>query len=476
LSIGVSRRERLPERKDDVTLHAVVRPHRSLAAAALVGALCSTRPASAQYVEYRGTIAVGVQATDNVQFAPTNPPAGVAGPSPGFVAELNPAVVVSYETPRWSHELQYALNFAALIGIGQQFNYTNRLEARSRYEVSPVTNANFALRATQGQQTFFPDPQPGQAARIVVPGTVVFTNAEIAEGLNRQLSEDATIAQQLTANVFYPVQSTPPRPAVYGVNGQLGFAYNDDPNNYGINLGSQLAVTGEIECVNDGQCGAGRVCAVATGRCTLDPHNTELRNRELAATVNAPQLATRLGGTFRHDFKNGLFSEVDLGVQQVMRLTDGGGQFWQPVGRLGLRYEDDGSGVGLTFNHGTQLDPEVGGLVFADNAELQSAFPIDRRTRNFVLQLQAGYQRGTAIDPVGAVLPGFQLFAGDAALNYRPEQRLLPNFQATLRYQMRYQITEPTPDGTRKLVELMALRNAVMINLGFEFPERKPAP
>ena len=34
-------------------------------------------------------------------------------------------------------------------------------------------------------------------------------------------------------------------------------------------------------------------------------------------------------------------------------------------------------------------------------------------------------------------------------------------------------ITEPAIDGTRVGVELHALRNAVMLNFGFEFPEKR---
>jgi len=472
LDIVSCRLERLPRAAENVTLHAVVRPPRSIAAAALVGILCATRAASAQDLQYRGTVNAGIQATDNIQFAPMNPVTGANGPTPGFIGEVTPALILSYETPRWLHELQYTFNFAAVFGVGQQINYTNRLELRSRHDVSPITEATFAVRATQGQQTFFPEPQPGQAARVVLPGTFTFVTAEVAQGINRRLSEDAALTEASTVNVFLPVNPEPPRPVVFGANVQLAAQYNDDPDNYALNLGSQLAITGEIECTLDAQCGAGRVCAVATRRCVIPDSTTAVRRSELEAQINAPQLATRLGGNYRHDFKNGFFSDLDLGVQQVMRLTDGGGQIWQPVGRIGIRYEREEATIALNLNHGTVLDPQVGGLVLADNVDLNGTIPIDRETRYFVLQLQMGYQRGTSLNPFGALLPGFQVFAGDAGLTYRP-QRWIPGLQVALRYQFRYQITEPAADGTREEVELHAMRNAVMLNFGFEFLEKR---
>lgn len=436
------------------------------------GVCVAPRLANAQATELRGAFNAGIQGTDNVQFAPSNGVDGVAKPRPGAVLDLNPAVVFTYEAPRWQHTVQYTLNFATAFGVGTQVNYNNRLELRSRYEVSELTESNFALRVNQGGITFFPEPEAGKPVAAFAPGTFTFMNFEIAEALNRRLSDRLAVNGQIQGNVFRPVAADPPRPAVFGANFQGAVNYNDDPETFAVNLGVQVAATEEIECLNDAQCGAGRVCAVATRRCEIASTTAKPLADEIRAQANAPIMANRIGVGYRHDFKNGFSAEADLGVQQAMRLTDGGGQNWQPVGRLALRYQQEELALGLTGNHGAQLNVDVGGLVMATNAEIVAASAIDRQTRYFNLQLQAGYQRGSPFDAFGALLPGFHVAAFDAALTYRPEN-FLPNFTAALRYQYRIQITEAQP-GLAVPFDLITTRHGVNLNIAFEFPERKP--
>lgn len=454
---------------------ASVSAPRSLLPAVLLASFCTSRAAPAQDMQLRGTFAANVQGTDNVQFVPSNGLPGAAKPTPAFIVDLTAAGVFSYETPRWLHELQYTLNLASVIGIGQQYNYTNRLEARSKYDVSDLSVANFAVRLGQGQLTFFPSFEPGKPVAAFAPGTFTFVTAELAEGYNRRLSERVNFNQALALNYFQPVDSDPPRPAVFGGNLQMGLQYADDPDAFNVNFGSQLGVTQDIQCFNDAQCGAGRVCAVATNRCVVPETTAAPLREQIQAQINAPVLASRLGVGYRRDFKNGFTGELDLGVQQAMRLTDGGGQNWQPVGRLGVRYQEEDAALQLTLNHGAQLNIDIGGLVMATNADLVGTVPIDRQTRNFILTIQTGYQRGTPFDTFGVLLPGFHVAAADAALAYRPE-RWLPNLQAGLRYQFRMQITEAQAGVPVVPVNLIAMRHAVVFNVGFEFPERKQGP
>lgn len=437
--------------------------------------LLAAGEARGQYVQARGTFAANVMGTDNVQFVPGNGLPGAPAPTPAFVFDVSPAGILSYETPRWLHELQYTLNFATVIGNGQQYNYTNRLEARSRYEVSDLTVANFAVRLQQGGLTFFPAPEAGQPVAAFAPGTFTFVTGELAQGVNRRLSERLAVTENLTLNLFQPVASDPPRPPVYGANLQAALAYNDDPDNYNVNFGSQLGMTGEIECDADAQCGGGRVCAVATHRCVVPETTAAPLREQLEAQANAPILASRLGVGYRRTFENGFNTDLNVGVQQAMRLTDGGGQNWQPVGRIAVQYQQEEAAIQLTLNHGAQLNLAVGGLVMATNVDLVGTVPIDRQTRNFVVTLQTGYQRGTPFDTFGALLPGFHVAAVDAGLAYRPE-RWLPNLAMGLRYQFRMQLTEAQAGVSRVPVDLLATRHAVTFNVGFEFPERKQGP
>ena len=52
----------------------------------------------------------------------------------------------------------------------------------------------------------------------------------------------------------------------------------------------------------------------------------------------------------------------------------------------------------------------------------------------------------------------------------------LPNLAVGLRYSFRLQITEDQPGGPVVEQDLIAMRNAVMFNVAFEYPERKQAP
>lgn len=468
----------------------VVRPPPAFARVAFAGLLAFAassalpREAGAQYTTARGVFQGGLEYTDNVNFLAMNAPTQVGAtdasaprPRPGFTLNLNPSAIGTYETPRSLTELQYTLQFATVLGIGQQLNYTNRLEVRHRYDATDLTTVNFAVRGTQGQQNMFPEPQPGAATTLIVPGQFTFGTAEVAENLNTRLSPDVVFTQAVGANYFYPIDAKPARANVFAANAALALQYNDDPTNYGITLNAQLTAPGDIECdpyATVNACGGGRTCAVATRRCVIDASMTETARKILEAKANPPTFGGRLGVNIRHDFKNGFNGEIDLGVQQLMRLTDIGGQNWQPAGRMAIRFAEEDIAAGLTFNHGTQLNLDLGTLVLADNLDLVGAVPLDRQTRKWMLQLQASYQRGTIIDNFGALQPGFQVVGGDLALTYRPEN-WLPNLAFALRYNIRYQVTEPAANGNTVNYNLEALRNAVALNVGFEFPERRPA-
>jgi hypothetical protein len=456
-----------------VTL-TTVSAHRSLLPAVLMASLCAAGTSRAQHVDWRAVFAANLQGTDNLQFVPMN---GPAKPIAGFTADLNPSVILSYEAPRWLHELQYTLNFAAVLGDGQQINYTNRLEARTRYEVSELTTATFALRFTQGQLTFFPTPLAGVPAAAWAPGTFVFVTGEVAQGVNTRLSERLAFTENLVVTLHKPVVAEPVRPEVLGAGLQMALQYTDDPDAFNVNFGSQFGATGEVDCV-DGGCGPDRVCRVAPlpRRCVVPdtPPLTPTRRAEIEARANPPLLANRLGVGYRRDFNNGFNGNIDIGVQQAMRLSDGGGQNFQPVGRLALAFQEEGYAAQIGVNHGAQLAVELGGLVMATNVDLGGGFPLDRQTRNFNVQMQLGYQRGTPFDATYLILPGFHVAAFDTALVYRPE-KWLPNLQMALRYSFRIQFTEDQAGGPVVEETLIAIRNGVMVNIGFEYPERKPA-
>ena len=451
----------------------MVRLPRPVASLAFAGVLVFSGSARAQYVTARGVFAGAFEWTDNVAFVAMNAPGGGDGPRSGFTAALNPAVIATYERPRSLTEAQYTLNFATLLGVGQQINYTNRLELRHRYDVTDLTVVNFALRGTQGQQTMYPEPQPGAATTLIVPGTFTFATVEVGENLNTRLSPDVVFTQQFGGNIFYPIAADPARANVYAANLALALQYNDDPTNYGLTLNSQLAATGDLECKNDAECGANATCAIATHRCVINDTAAEPTRKDLENKRNPATLGSRLGVNIRHDFKNGFNGEADLGVQQLMRLSDAGGQNWQPAGRLAIRFAEEDITAGLTFNHGTQLNLDLGGIVLADNVDLVGTYPLDRQTRRWMTQLQVAYQRGTLLDNEGALLPGFQVFGSDLVLTYRPET-VVPNLAFALRYSFRYQITEPAANGNAVSYDLHAMRNAVGLTVGFEFPERRP--
>ena len=443
-------------------------------------------PAGAQALGWRSIFGGAFEYTDNSNFVAENAvqPADRTAANevkkiPAFTLNLNPSLLLSAETLRSMTELQYTLNFATAIGVAKQLNYTNRFELRTRYDISDLTVGNVAIRATQGEQTMFTEPQPGQAVAVVVPGKFGFMTLEAAENFNRRLSEFVVFTQQGGANVFLPTYAIPARPKLFAANMAMAVGYNDDPTNYALNFATAFATTETLQCdpyATVNPCGANRTCAVATRQCVIDDTITPIARKALEAKINAPTLGSRLGGNVRHDFKNGFSAELDLGVQQLMRLSDLGGQNWQPAGRIAIRFAEEDVQAGFTFNHGTQLNIELGGLVMGDNVDLVAVTPLDRQTRKWILQMQTGYQRATTIDGLGKLLPAVQVVGGDVAIAYRPEQFVLPNLAFALRYQIRFQITEPNAVGSTANYELYTLRNAVGFTVGFEYPERKPGP
>lgn len=484
-----------------------MRPHlRTIAAALTAVPILSASAANAQDRQYQVQIQGGLLFTDNILFTPMNGPAqavceddnptndGQNCATFGFIANLNPNAVFTYETPRWLHTLTYNLAFQWNLGGQDQINFENGIEARSRHDVSEVTQTVHALRFQFGRQTFFPQAAPGIVGNAAAfqPQAQEFhyVNAEVRQGVTRELGEDTGLNGNLTFQTFQPIQDLsirrdeqqlPPRAGVYNTNLQIGLQHNDAPTEYGVALASQL-VAFDIYCRVAAECGDAEIFACVENRCVIkEGQLTPMREEEVRAITTSPQLLSRLVGSVRRDWQNGFTTDLDLGVQHVMRVLDLGGQNWQPVGRAAIRYEREEANLQLTYNHGAQINPAVVGVVVADNVELTGNVPIDRETRDLLFQIQLGYQHGSIIDELGELSPTFDLIATDVALAYRP-RRWLPAATIALRYQFRYQITQQLVGGrfggaaqaneALQTGPLQAMRNAVLLNFGYQFPDR----
>ena len=488
-----------------------MRPHPSTIAAAFAAvSILIAHAAAAQDRQYQVQIQAGIQATDNVLFTPRNGPAsavcddgnpandGQNCPTFGFIGEVNPSAVFTYETPRWLHALAYNFVLQWNMGGQDQVNFENGLEARSRYDVSELTQTTHGLRAQFGQQTFFPQAAPGMngTAAAFQPQAQEFhyLNLEVQQGVIRALGEDTGFNGNLTLQTFQPIQDLsidraeqqqPPRAGLYNANLNLALQHDDAPTEYGVAAGSQLAAF-DIYCRFAAECGDAEAFACVENRCVIkEGQLTPAREEELRAIATSPQLLSRLVGSVRQDWQNGFSTDLDLGVQHVVRLLDLGGQNVQPVGRVAIRYEREEANLELTYNHGAQINPAVVGVVMADNVELTGNVPIDRETRDLLFQMQLGYQHGSLIDDFGELTPTFNLIATDVAFEYRP-RRWLPAATIALRYQFRFQITEQLVGGRGALGggeeagaladgPLNAMRNTVLLNFGYQFPERGQA-
>ena len=501
------RRRSLPRGAGYDSFPTPVRPDlRAITASFAAVPILFATAAGAQDRQYQVQIQAGLQVTDNVLFTPMNGPAqatcednnpnndGQNCARPGFLANLNPNAVFTYETPRWLHALAY--NFALQWNLGgqDQINFEHGIEGRSRYDVSELTQTVHALRVQYGQQTFFPQAAPGIAGNAAAfqPQAQEFqyVNLEVQQGVTRALGEDTGLNGNLTFQTFQPIQDLtinrdaqqqPPRPGIYNANIQLGLQHNDAPTEYGVALGSQL-IAFDVYCRVAAECGDAEIFACVENRCVIkEGQLTPTREEEIRAITTSPQLLSRLVGSVRRDWQNGFATDLDLGVMHVMRVVDFGGQNWQPIGRAAIRYDREEANLELTYNHGAQINPAVVGVVVADNVELTGNVPIDRETRDLLFQIQLGYQHGSIVDEFGDLSPTFDLIATDVALEYRP-RRWLPSATIALRYQFRYQITQMLVGGgfggaaaANAALEsgpLQAMRNAVLLNFGYQFPDR----
>lgn len=502
-------RRSLPRGAGYDSFSTLVRPHlRTIAASSAAVPILFASAANAQDRQYQVQIQAGLQVTDNVLFTPMNGPAqavcddgdpnndGQNCATFGLLANLNPNAVFTYETPRWLHALAYNFAFQWNLGGQDQINFEHGIEARSRYDVSELTQTTHALRVQFGQQTFFPQAAPGIVGNAAAfqPQAQEFhyLNLEARQAVTRALGEETGLTGNLAFQTFQPIQDLsinrdeqqqPPRPGLYNANLQLALQHNDAPTEYGVALGSQLAAF-DIHCRVAAECGDAEIFACVENRCVIkEGQLTPAREEEIRAITTSPQLLSRLVGSVRRDWQNGFATDLDLGVQHVMRLSDLGGQNWQPVGRASIRYEREEANLELTYNHGAQINPAVVGVVMADNVDLTGNVPIDRETRDLLLQMQLGFQHGSLIDEFGELSPTFNLIATDVAIEYRP-RRWLPAAAISLRYQFRFQITEQLVGGRFGGAEeanaalergpLQAMRNAVLLNFAYQLPDRGP--
>src|SRR5262245_43032431 len=113
-----------------------MRPRRGVATAALLGAMVSTAPARAQYLDWRAsvgaTLAYNHTISENTTLAYS-----------GMSVSLSPSINGVYETPRTENTLTYAFSldvpFLQQIST-RQTTYSNRLAYSGRYLLNEITN------------------------------------------------------------------------------------------------------------------------------------------------------------------------------------------------------------------------------------------------------------------------------------------------------------------------------------------------
>jgi len=396
-------------------------------------ALGSARAAPKLQAVGEGTLGV----TDNAASAPDVPLPGGAEKSAGAFLILRPGLVFSLLSARTLQHLTYTYEYDLYFGETDSNSYSNRLEYRAFFDVSPRVSAVLGAYATQASSysalTLAPS---GSESLSLFPGGDANT---LQLGADELMSFDLHPGWRLFESVGVawgtPLFDTE-APTTLVPNARLGLEYS------WVAAAVGLEVRGEYAVIRDG---------VGADGVTIPLQK---------------QLVTAALGTFRHDLGRYFTSRAGAGILRVDRFDPPFGA-WYPTAGAALAYADVVGEAELSYAHTVVTNALLGQSLLMDEVRLVGAVPLDQRER-FVIGASAGYQTGRLLDETAEPLSRVSVLLADLSFGWQATSLLLLG--------VRGQHIDQRSDTRVLTLPVSYVRNSIMLGAAVKFPPDPEMP
>lgn len=383
--------------------------------------------------------------TDNLFSVPEERDA--ASPLPPYEGDvyylLRPGVLVAYETPRTVHNLSYDIEANLYSDHTEAWSLQHVAAYRGFFLTSPKSELGASAQFSTGEINALSTRTAASDGMIVggISGGSTFLSLDLGENFNYTATREVRITQGARARRFTTTDA---------------LDTDSDGIEIGANVGADRSWVYSAASVQ-----------LSSSFVTLE-RDVAMGTDETTNQVNASAIVS-----WRRDFGPRWTSLLDGGVTSIIPLDDGDQLVLQPTVGAQIGYFPNWGSSGLSVRRTVAPNFYLAENTITDSAIANAWLPLpwlakDPHQPQLSVQGTVGASRTQLIDTsTGDIESGFDVYAGDVALNYVPHE----GTTVALRFQHLRQVA----DESAAMTVLGYVRNTLMITVAGRFPDRLAA-
>lgn len=383
--------------------------------------------------------------TDNLFSVPEErDPGSTLPPYEGdLYYQLRPGALVAYETPRTVHHLSYDIEANLYTEHTEAWSLQHIAGWRGFFLTSPRSELGASAQFSTGELNALSTRSAASDGMVpVVPaGGSTFVSIDVGENLNYTATRDVRLTQGLRARRFMTTDAL-------------------ETESDGIEIGGNLGAD------RGWQYSAASI-QVSTSFVTLE------RVAAMAPIESNDQVNASTILSWRRDFGVRWSALLDAGVTGIIPLDEGDQLVIQPTigGQVG--YFPNWGSAGLSIRRSVAPNLYLAQNTITDSAVANAWLPLpwlasDPHQPKLSAQGTFGASRTRLIDTsTGDIESGFDVYAGDVALNYVPRDGVT--------VAVRFQHLRQVADESAAMEVLGYARNTIMVSVAGRFPDRLAA-
>ncbi len=378
--------------------------------------------------------------TDNLYSVPESPDPDRPPYESELYHQLRPGVLVTYETPRTVHNLSYDIEANVYTDHTEAWSLQHLAGWRAFFMTSPRSELGVSALFSTGDLNALATRQTASDGTLIVQpgGSSSFVSIDVGENLQYTATRELRLTQGFRARRFTTTD---------------GLGTETD----GIEIGASGGADRSWQY-------SAAALQLASSYVTLE------RVAEMAPVDANDQINASATVSWRRDFGPRWSSLIDGGVTSIVPLDEGDQLVIQPTIGAQVGYFPNWGTAGLSIRRAVAPNLYLAQNTISDSAIVNAWLPLpwltdDPLRPKLSVQGTLGAQRSRLIDTsTGDIESGFDIFAGDVAVNYVP----LDGVTLSLRAQHLRQ----NADESAGMEVLSYVRNTVMIMVMGRFPDR----
>lgn len=377
-------------------------------------------------------------ATDNVFQVPSNSPEGLPRES-DVLFQLRPGALLSYATPRTTHEFTADLDGLAYARHSEAWSISGRAGWKGFFAISPRTEMLTGVGFGTGTLNTLVARSADPAAALAPTGNSNFISADAGQQLSHQASREVRITEHAKAQAVQTTDSSDRSNVSLeaAIGGGFDRAWRFDA--FGFDL------TGSFVSFSRG-----------------DGSNGDDRLENI-----------RAAGQWRHDLSRRWTSIVDGGVVVVVPLSTSGKSVVVPIIGGQLAYAPQWGAAGVSVSRSVIPNLFIAQNTVADTVSASVNMPLpwlsaERARPKWSAVGAVGFVRTQLIDTDrGQLASSFDIFSADLALQYAVSE--------ASGLALRYQFVRQTGNADSLTIIQGYARNTLLLSFTHRFPSRQAA-